>query len=97
MKSIRRSLDLMKGERGRGFLLYLLVIVVSMVLGAALGLVGMLSPWIGALAQGVSSAVTGAFMGAVMIVFYFDIRCRKEAFDVEHLAQLVSGGSAVSA
>lgn len=90
MASIRRSLDLMKDHRGRGFLLYLLITIVSGVLGAAFGLIGAISPWVGALAQGVASSVTGAFTGAVFIVFYFDLRCRKEAFDVEHLARLVA-------
>lgn len=97
MTAIRRSLDLMKGQRGRGFLLYLLVIIVSMVLGGIFGLVGAISPWLGAVLQGLASAITGAFTGAVFIVFYFDIRCRKEAFDVEHLARLVHGSAPASA
>ncbi|HEY8121529.1 MAG TPA: hypothetical protein VII78_09445 [Myxococcota bacterium] len=97
MTSIRRSLDLMKDNRGRGVLLYLLIVIISAVLGGVFGLIGVISPWVGALVQGVASAVTGAFMGAVMIVFYFDLRCRKEAFDVEHLARLVQAGAAASA
>ena len=28
-------------------------------------------------------------MSAVIVVLYFDIRCREEAFDLEHLAGLV--------
>jgi hypothetical protein len=97
MASIRRSLDLMKGQRGRGVLLYLLIIVVSIVLGGVLGLLGSISPWVGALMQGVTSAVTGAFTAAAMIVFYFDVRCRKEAFDVEHLALQVQAGATAGA
>jgi len=97
MTSIRRSLDLMKGQRGRGFLLSLLVAIVTGVLGGVLGLIGAISPWIGALMQGLASAVAGAFTGAVFIVFYFDLRCRKEAFDVEHLARLVQAGAPTSA
>ena len=29
-----------------------------------------------------------------MVLLYFDIRCRKEAFDLEHLSQLVAGSEA---
>jgi hypothetical protein len=97
MTAIRRSLDLMKGQRGRGALLYLLIIAVSMVLGFAFGLLGAISPWVGALMQGASQAITGAFTAAAMIVFYFDVRCRKEAFDVEHLARLVQAGATAGA
>jgi hypothetical protein len=87
----------MKGQRGRGFLLALLMMVVSMVVGYATSFLGFASPWVGALANGIGSSVTGAFTGAAAIVFYFDIRCRKEAFDVTHLAQLVESGAAARA
>jgi hypothetical protein len=92
--AIRRTLELMKGNRGRGFLLYLLFFVVQIVLSGALGLIGYISPWIGAVGQGLTSAVAVVLMSAMSMVLYFDIRCRKEAFDVEHLARLVSSGAA---
>jgi hypothetical protein len=34
------------------------------------------------------------FQTAVAVVLYFDLRCRKENFDLEHLAQLVEGAAA---
>lgn len=94
--SIRRSLDLMKGNRGRAFLLYMLVLLISIVLGAGLGLIGLISPWIGGVAQGFASAVASVFGGAMNIVLYFDIRCRKEAFDIEHLARQVQSDGAAA-
>jgi hypothetical protein len=30
------------------------------------------------------------------VVLYFDIRCRKEAFDIQHLAQLVQAEGAAA-
>jgi hypothetical protein len=92
--AIRRSLDLMKGHRGRAFLLYVLVAIVSAVITGAFSFLGFVSPWIGAIGQGLAMAVTAVFSGAMTIVLYFDIRCRKEAFDVEHLARLVQSGAA---
>ena len=44
---------------------------------------------LGALLGSLAEAVGVAFASAVSVVFYFDIRCRKEAFDLEHLAGLV--------
>ena len=32
-----------------------------------------------------------AFMFATAVVLYFDIRCRLESFDLEHLARMVEG------
>ncbi len=92
--SIRRSLHLMKGSRGRAFVLYLLIGIVSGVISGVFGILGLLSPWVGALTQGLAMSVTAVFGGAMTIVLYFDIRCRKEAFDVEHLARLVQSGAA---
>ena len=43
----------------------------------------------GAIAQSVAQAIYAAFQSAVMLVFYFDARCRKEAFDLDHLAGVV--------
>lgn len=97
MKAIRRSLDLLKGNRGRAFLLYLLVGILASVLGGAFGLVAGAAPILGGLASGIVSAVTGAFLAVLAVVLYFEIRCRKEAFEIEHLARLVQGAGAPAA
>src|SRR5262245_380725 len=94
MKAIRRSLDLMRGSRGRSVLIFLLLLVISTVLGFAFGLAFGAVPLLGPVASGFVSAVTNAFFSAVAVVFYFDLRCRKEAFEIEHLAQLVESAAA---
>ena len=97
MKAIGRSLDLLKDNRGRAFLIYLLIGILSVVFSFAFGLAAGVVPVLGTLATGLASAVTGAFLAVVAVVFYFEIRCRKEAFEIEHLAQLVEGAGAAAA
>src|SRR5947207_641250 len=45
----------------------------------------------GRIGEGVARAAGVASTSAVAVVLYFDVRCRKEAFDLEHLARLVAG------
>jgi hypothetical protein len=87
---IKRSFELMKGQRGRAFGIILLATILIGVLGFAFGLVGRVLPFAGPIASGLASAVGTTFLAAVAVVLYFDIRCRKEAFEIEHLARLVS-------
>jgi uncharacterized membrane protein len=95
MTAIRRSLDLMKGNRGRAFLIILVVVGVSVVAGFAIGLIAQPVPWLSGIVSGLTGSLTGAFSSVAMLVLYFEIRCRKEAFEIEHLARLVqaSGGA----
>ena len=65
-----------------------------MVASNAFGLVGLFLPSLGALLGSLAEAVGVAFASAVSVVFYFDIRCRKESFDLEHLARLVEADAA---
>jgi len=96
MTAVRRSLDLMKGHRGRAFLIFLLVMVLSGVMAFAFELAMGPFPLLGGLANGLASAVTGAFASVALVVLYFDIRCRKEAFDIQHLARLVQASAEAS-
>ena len=52
---------------------------------------------LGVLGSGVVASVSGAYTAAVTVVLYFDIRCRKEAFEVEQLARIVEAGTARAA
>lgn len=99
MTAIRRSLELMKGNRGRVFLIILVVLGVSLVAGFAIGLIAKPVPWLSGIVSGLTGSLTGAFSSVAMVVLYFDIRCRKEAFEIEHLARLVqtSGGASLAA
>jgi len=93
MAAIRRSLDLLSGNRGRAFLLYLLVVILASILGGVFGLLAGVAPIFGGLASSLASSVTGAFLAVVSVSLYFEIRSRKEAFEIEQLARLVGGTS----
>ncbi len=54
-------------------------------------LIGMI-PVVGLLTWGTFQAVGFAFTTAVMVVLYFDLRCRAENYDLELLAQQVEAG-----
>lgn len=89
MAALRRSRSLMKGNIRR-------VLGVVMVAGILVSLLGqgveLLLSWIpvaGAVAVGIVRSAGGAFTTAVLVVIYFEVRSRKESFDLEHLAQLV--------
>ena len=48
-------------------------------------------PVLGALLWGAVQAICQAYLFTATVVVYFDMRCRNEAFDLEHLAQMVEG------
>jgi hypothetical protein len=86
-----RSRELMRGSLLRGLGITLAGAIIVSVVGGAIGLVAGQVPVLGPIGQGVARAAGVAYTSAVAVVLYFDIRCRKEAFDLEHLARLVAG------
>ena len=97
--SIRRSIQLSKGSRGRIFLLGLLALIIQ------LGLTGItqgffivmelqkktaLPVWMSVLQQFLAF-LTNTFVGPIyatgFTLFYYDQRVRKEGFDIEHMMQ----------
>lgn len=97
MAALRRSSALMKGHKGRGLVIGLVAMLLMSVVSG--GATWALNAWpsINAIASTAVGIVTGAFFYAVNVVFYFDVRCRREAFDLEHLAQLVEQRGAMPA
>jgi hypothetical protein len=91
--AIRRSLDLMKGNRLRTFGIYFLVGILTGVLAFTFGLASAVFPLAGAIASGLATSVGSALGIAVVVVLYFEIRCRKEAFEIEHLARIVQASA----
>ena len=89
MAAIKRSLELLKGHRMRAGGVLLVGGLVTSALGFAFNLVAGFVPYAGPIASGLASAVGNTFLAAVSVVLYFDIRCRKEAFEIEHLSRLV--------
>ena len=89
--ALKRSMELTHGHRMRVFGVYLVALLIQMVASMALGLVTISSPYASAIAEGIVGGVMMAYMYAAFAVLYFDLRCRKEAFDLEHLAGRVTG------
>ena len=96
-KALRRSTELMRGNRGRVFGLLLVAGLVSGVLNMVVQLTVGVLPVVGPLTAGIAQSISLAFTTSVAVVLYFDIRCRKEQFDVHHLAAQVSGPVAARA
>jgi membrane-anchored glycerophosphoryl diester phosphodiesterase (GDPDase) len=98
-QGMSRSKSLMKGNLGKGFVLFLLVFLMTIIL--TYGLLG-LGVFVAARA-GLSGDTAGAaiiqlftLVGTVLvtpissaaaILLYYDLRIRKEGFDLEQLAQ----------
>jgi hypothetical protein len=88
-RALGRSMQLMRGSMGRAFGILVVTGIMTSVIGwtvnLSLGAVPLLAPVGSALVQ----TLVSAYSAAVVVLLYFDIRSRKEAFDVEHLAQAV--------
>ena len=95
-KALRRSRELMRGNLLRALGIVVLSWLMVTVLGMGIGMAFALAPSLAPLASGIAQAVTVALLTAVSVVLYFDIRCRKEAFDLEHLAAQVDGAGSVA-
>jgi hypothetical protein len=88
-RALGRSFELMKGSKLRAFGVVVIGgIIVSVVSGGLQLVLGFL-PVLGGVGSALAQAVGNVYTTAISVVLYFDIRCRKEAFDLEHLAQLV--------
>ena len=97
--AIRRSVQLSRGRRGQIFVAVLLGIVVMYSVAlvfqgpfyagiAVMGLKGQLPNWL-ILGMSVSSAIGGAIAGPLLMIIlvlcYYDLRIRKEGFDLQHM------------
>lgn len=95
-RALRRSRELMKGHLLRGFgimcVVTLIVVVLQTGVDFALAAIPILHP----VGSGLVQALGFAFYSSVGVLLYFDIRCRKEAFDLEHLSRVVAEGGASS-
>ena len=108
--AIRRSVELSRGRRWQGFIAILLGVVVTYAMAilfqgpfyaafALTNLKGPLSIWL-VLARSTSGAIGGVIAGPllmiILVLFYYDLRIRKEAFDLQQMmASLPEPGPAV--
>jgi hypothetical protein len=97
LKALERSWVLMKGHKLRALGLFFVAGILSTSLTAGVDLVAGFIPVFGSIVAGIVQGAANAFGAAALVVLYFDIRCRKEAFDLEHLAQQVESGATASA
>jgi hypothetical protein len=88
-RALGRSRDLMRGHNLRGFGILFVGSLLASFLGwgveAGLGWIPVLGP----VSAGVVQAASFAYTSCLSVLLYFDIRCRKEAFELDHLARLV--------
>ena len=93
--AIRRSFHLMAKSRLRAFGLYVLIGIISAIVGLLFGLVFLVSfvsePTLRAVLQTIanvaSAVVTGPLLYGSIVIFYYDLRVRKEAFDLQLAAE----------
>jgi hypothetical protein len=92
--ALGRSWELTKGSKGRAILLgtvvFVLVFLPIMVAGAVAAILPALETTADVGAQILSLAVY-PISPCVFTLFYYDLRVRKEAFDLEHLSDRLSG------
>ncbi|HYA01307.1 MAG TPA: hypothetical protein VEK76_13310 [Candidatus Binatia bacterium] len=96
MGALRRSFQLTQGSFWRIFLFYLVMLLVSGIVGELLqalfsifiqGLSQDTQLMVSSLAGGVVGILTSPFILILLTLVYYDVRIRREAFDLEMLAQ----------
>jgi len=97
VRAMERSSALMSGHKLRALGLFVVAGILSTSLTAGVDLVAGFIPVFGSVVAGIVQGAANAFGTAALVVLYFDIRCRKEAFDLEHLAQQVESGAVAPA
>jgi hypothetical protein len=96
MRALSRSRELLHGNMMRALGILVVFVIASNVLVVSLGLALGAVPALESLGSALAQALAFAYYSAVLVVFYFEIRARKEAFDLEHLARLVETGGVAS-
>jgi len=88
-EALKRSRALATENMGRIFAIYLCCAVLYMAAGFAVqfGSMGITAALL--VGNSLVAAIYTVYQSAATVVLYFDIRCRKEAFDLEYLANVV--------
>ena len=82
--AMQRSGELMKGNWGKAFVLWILVAFLGGTVGGMSGLVPQF--WVRGLFQSTFNVVSTAFLQVMVTMVYLHARCEKEGFDLERLA-----------
>ena len=88
--ALGRSRELMRGNLGKAFglalLLWILGVIIGFILGFVLGFIPWPSPMLGVFFQNLANALVLPIQTAPIVLLYYDLRIRKEAFDLQMLA-----------
>jgi len=87
----------MRGSLLRGLGVMVVSSVLMAMLSGGTALVLFAFPFASGFFSGIMQSLSMVYTSAVSVALYFDLRCRKEAFDLEHLAQLVERAAAPEA
>ena len=87
--ALRRSRELVKGAWGRTFAILFVAGLIASVPGGMLKVYWMFIPYLGAILNAATSAVTSTYSAVVLVIYYFDRRCRVEEFDLHFLARQI--------
>ncbi|HUA36332.1 MAG TPA: hypothetical protein VMA09_22180 [Candidatus Binataceae bacterium] len=91
--AMKRSSALVKGAWWRTLGILLAAGLIIQVPAAVLGLIWNSIPILGAILTGLTSAIGSAYSTIVLVLYYFDRRCRVEDFDLKRLAEQVRAES----
>jgi hypothetical protein len=88
-KSLSRSAALTKGNRWKVFGMLALLIIISLIGGALIGVLELaVGATLGLLAYLILSAVIGAYGAILGVVTYHDLRVAKEGVDTDQIAAM---------
>jgi len=91
--ALRRSWDLTKGFKGKVFLLGFVVFILLLIPQFAGAMVSFV-PYVGAAASALIQLMVYPVLPCAFTLLYYDLRVRKEAFDLEYLSRQMDLGTA---
>jgi hypothetical protein len=97
----RRSWELVRGHRGKVFLILLALMVIQWLIGVGVGIITLIGFGIGAtnvaiinqVLSGLISILLTPMSAIAVTLLYYDFRIRKEGFDLEMLSRAVGGAA----
>lgn len=89
MTALRRSRELVRGVWWRTLGIFLIALIITQLPTGAVHFFWGHIPFLGPILDGAASAVTSTYMGVLIVVYYFDRRCRTEDFDLRLLAERI--------
>jgi len=95
--ALRRSRQLVSGVWWKTFGIFLVAALIVRVPAAVLGMFWSFIPVVGSILTATTSSIAAAYSLVVLVIYYFDRRCRIEDFDLRLLAEQIRAEGAVGA